>query len=136
MTATETSFHQARRMFFVVGGPWPAVIVGPPGYPGSHRDYWGQTPGLDPAEFEGVTRGYLLAGVLHAYRGADFSADVPLAHVLLAAEVMGAAAGPVATVRLGAIPGRVGEPWAADREWPLADFRNFALPVRRARGGR
>lgn len=125
---TETQFHTARRMFFVLGsvGSPPGVLIGPRGYAGTHRDWWAGAAGVDPAALDRLTRGYFLDGVVQAYRGPDFSPDVPLRDAEAAAEAFDGQTGLVRAVRLGAVPGEPGAAWPGDYEMVYPAFRALA----------
>lgn len=83
MYQTVEAFHRARRMWAVIEG---TVLIAPPDCPLSHVEWLAALCGWHKAEryLIHATRGYVLAMVLRAYCGDDFSPAVNMDDVFTA----------------------------------------------------
>lgn len=131
----EADFHRARRMFAVTDH---GVQVAEPGDVRAHYEWlcsW-FGPEATAAHFASTTRGYVLDGVLAAYKGHDFSRWVEYADVLLALDEMEKHCGPIERVWLGARRGEPGvQPWNPVVDCDAAEFRAMMATRKAGKNG-
>lgn len=102
-------------MFAIIDG---TLLVAPADHPGSHYDWLTAFYDAGPISMEGFVRGYVLGDRLVAYRGKDFSDDVPNAAVRLALSFFPG----VREVGLGAVDTPGVMPWPCKSVYRKEDY--------------
>jgi hypothetical protein len=126
---TEREFHAARRMFAVTDH---GVLVAEAGDLRTHYEWLSSHFGDAPVEryFAETTRGYVLDGVLCAYKGQDFSRWVKYGDVVLALDEMEKHCGPIERVWLGVRRGKHdSQPWPPVVDADAGEFRSYVAKL-------